>query len=388
MRGTPDLPDAAASPKPIRLETPLHRARELDLDVEIAGPGANDSGPIFDQELGSLTTSGAMETLRRRRDAGESLPGFGKGPTLVGARLIGADLAGFDLSGADLRGADLSGADLTGARLVAARLDGACLHGACLDAAELLNASIVGVDLSEATGERTGFGGADLSTAVALSATFTSATFTGANLGEADFRAAQLQGCRFLETTMDGAVFDGADLREADLSGSTVHETSFHNADLRMARLGGVTDYESADWVGVDVRHTDFCRAWLLRRHILDENYLAEFRSRSSYHEWIYKIWWLTSDCGRSATRWAGWTVLLCMIYGFAYRFVDLAGADHAVDTLYFSVVTFTTLGYGDVLPGSGAAKILVASEVVLGYMALGGMLSIISTKMGQRAGG
>ena len=33
-------------------------------------------------------------------------------------------------------------------------------------------------------------------------------------------------------------------------------------------------------------------------------------------------------------------------------------------------------------------AKMLVASEVVLGYMALGGVLSIISTKMGSRAGG
>jgi len=386
MRPSTDSSDAP--PKPIRLERPIGKAPQLPLDVEIAGPGANDSGRVLDADPHSLTSSGAMEALRRRRDAGESLPGFGTGPDLGDARLIGADLAGFDLSGADLRGADLSGADLTGARLVAARLDGACLHGTRLDGAELLNASLVGVDLSEAQGERVGFGGADLSSAAALGARFSLATFTGASLDGADFRAASLQGCRFVESALDGAVFDGADLREADLSRATVPHASFHGADLREARLGGVTDYESADWVGVDVRHTDFCRAWLLRRHILDENYLAEFRGRSRHHEWIYRVWWLTSDCGRSATRWAAWTVLLCIAYAVAYQFVDLAGADHAVDTLYFSVVTFTTLGYGDVLPGSGVAKVLVASEVVLGYMALGGMLSIISTKMGQRAGG
>jgi hypothetical protein len=47
---------------------------------------------------------------------------------------------------------------------------------------------------------------------------------------------------------------------------------------------------------------------------------------------------------------------------------------------LDFSIVTWTTLGYGDVRP-SANARMLAASEAVLGYMFLGvyiGMLSAL----------
>ena len=40
-------------------------------------------------------------------------------------------------------------------------------------------------------------------------------------------------------------------------------------------------------------------------------------------------------------------------------------------DTLYFSVVTFTTLGYGDLQP-RGACRVLVGIETFVGYVVLG----------------
>lgn len=51
----------------------------------------------------------------------------------------------------------------------------------------------------------------------------------------------------------------------------------------------------------------------------------------------------------------------------------------------YFSWVTLTTLGYGDVLPASTAAQVVVMLEVFAGYMSLGGLLSIFSNKMARR---
>ena len=53
---------------------------------------------------------------------------------------------------------------------------------------------------------------------------------------------------------------------------------------------------------------------------------------------------------------------------------------------MYFSVVTLTTLGFGDVLPASVSAQVVVIAEVIIGYMMLGGLLSIFATKMGRRA--
>jgi hypothetical protein len=60
----------------------------------------------------------------------------------------------------------------------------------------------------------------------------------------------------------------------------------------------------------------------------------------------------------------------------FRYQSVWNPGAfnkpiETTLDSFYFSVVTMTTLGYGDIFPISNVAKILVIIEVLLGIMLL-----------------
>lgn len=52
----------------------------------------------------------------------------------------------------------------------------------------------------------------------------------------------------------------------------------------------------------------------------------------------------------------------------------------------YFSIVTFTTLGLGDVTPLGLAGEIWLAIEVVLGYIMLGGLISIFANKFARRS--
>jgi voltage-gated potassium channel Kch len=47
---------------------------------------------------------------------------------------------------------------------------------------------------------------------------------------------------------------------------------------------------------------------------------------------------------------------------------VSINGMVH-VDFLYFSIVTLTTVGYGDILPQSGAARILAGLEALIGQI-------------------
>ena len=54
--------------------------------------------------------------------------------------------------------------------------------------------------------------------------------------------------------------------------------------------------------------------------------------------------------------------------------------------TIYFSFVTLTTLGYGDVAPTSVTARMIALIEVIIGYMMLGGLLGIFANKMARRA--
>ena len=54
-------------------------------------------------------------------------------------------------------------------------------------------------------------------------------------------------------------------------------------------------------------------------------------------------------------------------------------------DALYFSVVTVTTLGYGDISPISGWAKAVSASEALLGYILAGTLLYRLSLAYSAR---
>ena len=60
-------------------------------------------------------------------------------------------------------------------------------------------------------------------------------------------------------------------------------------------------------------------------------------------------------------------------IVGFAYAYDgigDVCSPDTPYECLYFSVVTFTTLGYGDVLPPSeGAGRLYASLQALLGFL-------------------
>ena len=324
-----------------------------------------------------------------RRDCGEPLPAAPEPLDLSGERFVDHDLSGLDLSGVDFSGAEFIRCVLSGSRLVGADLTGAMLYNIDLTNAELLGADISGADFSNANLERAGFGKVIGHRTQFFGARCVGATFSGADLTGSDLRTARLENSRMLDTTLAAADLTAAVLSEVDLTGATVAGACFREADLRGAQLRNVTEYTSADWINADVQNVDFTGAWLIRRHILDENYIHEFRSQSKAHEQLYLLWSITSDCGRSLLRWSLWTVLVALVYAAAYTQVDIdwGGAETPLSPVYYSVVTFTTLGYGDVLPGSSGAQLLAMSEVILGYFSLGGMMSILSDKMARRAG-
>ena len=63
---------------------------------------------------------------------------------------------------------------------------------------------------------------------------------------------------------------------------------------------------------------------------------------------------------------------LFAAVYGaFGYRDNCVIGAQGPADILYFSYVTFTTVGYGDMSP-TGLCRALAVSEAVTGYILLG----------------
>jgi hypothetical protein len=75
------------------------------------------------------------------------------------------------------------------------------------------------------------------------------------------------------------------------------------------------------------------------------------------------------------------------LTYALAYIYLGVIDGDKEVRNpmtcLYFSIVTWTTLGYGDVRPTANA-RMVAASEAVLGYLFIGVYVGILSVLFRQ----
>jgi len=301
--------------------------------------------------------------------------------------LVGRDLRNWDFTGVDLEGADLSGCNLAGSHLFRANLRNANLSRADLTGTEFSGADLSGTNLGDATAANAGFGMASLRGAKLFGAKLDGATFSKADLTGADLRCASLTSARLRESDLTDCDFTSADLSGSDLSQSSVGGATFRNADVRNARLRGLERFKDSDWIGVDIHGINFAGAYRLRRFVVDQNYLKEFRESSRAAHWLYYLWWVSSDCGRSLTRWGLWILVqtVCFAWFYAHVGVDFGPDPTLLSPLYFSVVTFTTLGYGDITPVTGVAQALAIIEVLCGYVMLGGLLSIFSNLIARR---
>jgi len=304
-----------------------------------------------------------------------------------GVSLRGEDLRGLNLVGANFVEADLSGADLTGAHLFKADFSKASLVNAKLNDVELTGANLSEANLENVRAERAGLGMATMKKTRMFNSVLTDATLTKADLTAADLRHAKLNRSRLREAVLYNTDCTGADFRGADMSLSNFTGATMNNADLRDSRLRQIKGYEAAKWYGVDIRDINFAGAYRLRRFVMDENYLKEFRDESKLNAMVYKVWSITSDCGRSVNRWCLWILGIVFLFSVLYAFcgVDYGKYENWIGPFYYSVVTITTLGYGDIVPATPIARVIAICEVSIGYIMLGGLLSIFTNKMARR---
>ena len=189
------------------------------------------------------------------------------------------------------------------------------------------------------------------------------------DLSDCDLFAADLRGADLWNSDLRGSYLSEADLRGADLSWIRVRETLVDNVTIdRGTRLLGI------DLSGIN---TNF--ALHLISEIRDQQRIDDLMRR---HRSFAYFLWITSDYGRSILRWSLWTTGIIVAFSLIfYSFPELTqGSKGFLDGLYFSFVTFTTLGYGDIVPVTGIGKIVAIFEVTLGYL-MGGILVAIITR-------
>ena len=201
----------------------------------------------------------------------------------------------------------------------------------------------------------------------------------GAHLDETDLSGsnlyrANLTGCWFIKTDLTGT-----DLREALFSGSQIFSVVYKRALMRGKCLG-IQDIP-----------TSYCDA-IFRRDVTDQDYLDALEARWR-GTWRMALFWLWGriDYGRCLHCVGGWALLIAILFGSIYaKFPQLLNYDDSAHTLitpfYYSFVTYTTLGFGDVTPKSWIGELLVTIEVILGYLTLGLLVAVLSQKIARRS--
>ena len=364
------------------------------------------------------------------------------GAHLRGADLRWAHLEGANLSNAHLEQGKLSGAHLTGANLERARLDhanlrdahleGAALPEAHLEHAELINAHLRGARLVGAYVER-----ADLRSAHLEQANLREAHFDFAFLPSAHLEKAQLTGAHFVSANLTGAHLENARLREADLTNADLQEANLEGATLIRTNILGANlsrvrlketifldvvwrpagwrqrlmrDTDPSHFEGFDVRGVRYSDP-LFDQFVRQAEFIRGIRLTKPCFYWP---WWASCYCGRSLMLWFVWCIVIIGMFGLIYRSGHLRGIDNVqfsssgtqtvvraedgarwatiepnderqwtpTTPFYFSLVTFSTLGFGDVAPCTEHGEWLVMVEVFLGYIFLGGLMSIFAMKL------
>jgi hypothetical protein len=230
-----------------------------------------------------------------------------------------------------------------------------------------------------------------------------STIFTGSTANGTTFKSVSLSNADFSECSLSNAKFVDSDLSAANFSLAKLKLAAFINSNLAGATGKQQRYFQRFKEAFNKDRESNYigCRIdssygnERFKKAINEEAYVEEF---SSAHPHWYKLWLISSDCGRSMRLWSVWSFVIALSFALAYFNIGLGGftfndqitelikAGNFFPFFYYSVVTFTTLGFGDITPINSLAMFVVICEVVIGFIMLGLLISILANKVASRS--
>ena len=289
---------------------------------------------------------------------------------------------GLDWSKADLEGWDLSGLKLSAYRnkanfqyatLINAFLTKTTLKSAFLSRAKLQGADLVGANLQ----------GADL-----VGANLQGATLAGANLQGANLVGANLQGANLDNSNLRDAIFDektiltDVDFFQCTLDGSTI-KNAHKNMDKEVIQVRTIKkNYPRAREIYILLKNY-FSREGMY--DISGEYFIQEKKTekilnkeRKEWGKYFLNIFLeIVSGYGEKPLN-----AIMCSLAiilgsaGIYWLFNGIVATNDKVtfggtffESLYFSIVTFATLGYGDLIPKAGFFRFIASFESLMGVV-------------------
>jgi len=289
-----------------------------------------------------------------------------------------------------------------------------------LSNADLSRKELDGIDLSGANLTNTKFRNSTIRKSDFSNSIIKKANFYGSIASEADFTFTKAEYSRFMSADLKKTNFSHSDLKYSKFEGAILTDAKFKKTELKGVDLTG-TDDSFSNWKmsfwGKPIFQDYFFDIPIesvlgltprTRRMFADAQYLNFMfdRGRGLRKIWLY-IWGITCGYGQNMKRWLFTSILLIFIFTLVNMNTKVYVSNFsAPDTtscydrgsslsgkilnpsfersLYFSIVTFTTLGYGDMTPITFSGRMLLCVEVFVGYMMLGGLISIFAGKLAR----
>ncbi len=280
---------------------------------------------------------------------------------------------GFILNEANLSGAQLHGANLSGAKLWDANLYGAQLYGARLSGSQLH--------------------GTDLSGVVLWSANLSGAELWCVNLRDALLIWADLTNAKGLRIN-----YFSKKLSYIEKKSPLIYQQSYCFVKNYFLRMGLYEDASEAAyrekvlqrlsyfdiwWEKIKYKYEDFKKKELkniesfkkkalkIIKFFIINSILAVIPLFIAFFKTIGSLIW-SALCGYGEKAWRPVVSALVIIasYGLFYWYANvLEPAQNLLGSMYFSIVTFTTLGYGDIKPieYDNVFRFICSSEAFIG---------------------
>lgn len=314
---------------------------------------------------------------------------------------------GWDWSDADLEGWNLKGLRLSNLN----------------NEANFINVNLIRANLQNANLSWANLQGASL-----IFANLRNALLLESNLEKANLMHANLNEARLVRTNLLGANLEGANLQKAILTGAVLQDTSLMRANLKDAKFNKNTALHNANLFNCNFENSTIKNAYKQldkvviqereKKYILaKEVYLMlknYFKQEGMYElsgEYYYREKLMETKCFRKDKEWlkwignhilhkiAGfgerpqwvllWWAFIILLWGFFYWIFNgimvnsnISYNPTPLEALYFSGVTFTTLGFGDIAPKQGIFQLFALVEALLGAIFMAMFIFVFARKM------
>lgn len=237
--------------------------------------------------------------------------------------------------------------------------------------------------------------GADLSGIFLQLKNLQHSDLTGASFHNARFQKVGFDFSNLDQVDFESAILEKVDLRRASVHSARWYETIFDGVQIpNLAKIGLDNPYEQGE---LRDPNKAFYVYNLFKKQYADN---ADFDTSGLFYEremdlkrhtgsLVDRGWWWTlwATCGYGEKPRRTAALFFVVIFGFAciYTACDMnvpdGDSNNFLTCLYFSVVTFTSLGYGEVTP-VGWARFFAASEALIGVFSISLFVFVFCRRM------